>query len=126
MKTPHSLAAAAALLLTGSAHAAYTAYIYESSGNVLASGSGSLNLAGTVGAGVGATVALMAPTFGLLHTGVASLEDHEPPYEEFYRVTAATAARINAVRESGGRVVASGEPAEILDTMSDVILGGAA
>jgi branched-chain amino acid transport system ATP-binding protein len=27
---------------------------------------------------------------------------------------------------SGGRVVATGEPAEILDTMSDVILGGAA
>nr|WP_296019776.1 hypothetical protein [uncultured Acidovorax sp.] len=75
MKTPHSLAAAAALLLTGSAHAAYTAYIYESSGNVLASGSGSLNLAGTVGAGVGATVALMAPTFGLLHTGVAGSAD---------------------------------------------------
>ena len=22
----------------------------------------------------------------LLHTGVASLEDHEPPYEEWYRV----------------------------------------
>jgi S-adenosylmethionine:tRNA ribosyltransferase-isomerase len=29
----------------------------------------------------------------LLHTGVASLEDHEPPYEEFHRVTADTAAR---------------------------------
>ena len=27
----------------------------------------------------------------LLHTGVASLEDHEPPYEEYYRVPLATA-----------------------------------
>jgi branched-chain amino acid transport system ATP-binding protein len=27
---------------------------------------------------------------------------------------------------TGGRIVATGEPAEVLDTMSDVILGGAA
>ena len=32
----------------------------------------------------------------LLHTGVASLEDHEPPYEEFFRVPAETAERVNA------------------------------
>ena len=30
----------------------------------------------------------------LLHTGVASLEDHEPPYEEFYRVPGETAERV--------------------------------
>lgn len=44
----------------------------------------------------------------LLHAGVASLEDHEPPYEESYRVPAATAERINAARRRGGRVVAVG------------------
>jgi S-adenosylmethionine:tRNA ribosyltransferase-isomerase len=32
----------------------------------------------------------------LLHTGVASLEDHEPPYEEFFRVPPDTANRVNA------------------------------
>lgn len=44
----------------------------------------------------------------VLHTGVASLEDHEPPYEEFYRVSPATARLINAARARGGRVVAVG------------------
>lgn len=70
MKTLRLIAAAAAILLTNSAYAAYTAYIYESGGNVIASGSGSLNLTGAVGAGGGTTVALIAPMFGLLHTGV--------------------------------------------------------
>lgn len=44
----------------------------------------------------------------LLHAGVSSLEDHEPPYEEYYRVGEATAALINAAREKGGRIVAVG------------------
>ncbi len=44
----------------------------------------------------------------LLHTGVASLEASEPPYPEFYRVTAPTAARVNACRAEGGRVIAVG------------------
>ncbi len=44
----------------------------------------------------------------LLHTGVASLEDHEPPYEEWYRVPEPTARAVNAAREAGGRVVAVG------------------
>src|ERR671916_2757455 len=44
----------------------------------------------------------------LLHTGVASLEEHEPPYEEFYRVSRQTAERINAARRAGHRVVAAG------------------
>ncbi len=44
----------------------------------------------------------------LLHTGVASVEDHEPPYEEFYRVPPETARLVNATRAAGGRVVAVG------------------
>ena len=44
----------------------------------------------------------------LLHTGVASLEDHEPPYEEFYRVPAETAQLVNAARAAGRRVIAVG------------------
>jgi S-adenosylmethionine:tRNA ribosyltransferase-isomerase len=44
----------------------------------------------------------------VLHCGVASLEDREPPYEEGYRVPSATAAAIDAARERGGRVVAVG------------------
>jgi S-adenosylmethionine:tRNA ribosyltransferase-isomerase len=43
-----------------------------------------------------------------LHTGVASLEDDEPPYEEFYRIPPETAAAINAARTAGSRVVAVG------------------
>ncbi len=44
----------------------------------------------------------------VLHTGVASLEDDEPPYEEFYRVPPETAGAINAARNAGRRVVAVG------------------
>jgi S-adenosylmethionine:tRNA ribosyltransferase-isomerase len=44
----------------------------------------------------------------LLHAGVSSLEAHESPYPERYRVPAATAAHVNAVHASGGRVVAIG------------------
>lgn len=47
----------------------------------------------------------------LLHTGVASLEDHEPPYEEFYRVPQASARVINAARQAGNRIVAVGTTA---------------
>jgi S-adenosylmethionine:tRNA ribosyltransferase-isomerase len=43
-----------------------------------------------------------------LHTGVSSLESHEPPYEEWYRVPAETAAAVNTRRESHGRVIAVG------------------
>jgi S-adenosylmethionine:tRNA ribosyltransferase-isomerase len=56
----------------------------------------------------------------LLHTGVASLEDHEPPYDEFYRVSRSTAAQVNAVRRSGGRVVAVGTTVvRALETVTD-------
>ena len=44
----------------------------------------------------------------LLHTGVASLEDHEPPYEEEYRVPAETARLVSAARAEGRRVIAVG------------------
>ena len=43
-----------------------------------------------------------------LHTGVASLEDHEPPYEEWFEVPAATADAIATARAAGGRVIAVG------------------
>ena len=44
----------------------------------------------------------------LLHTGVASLEEHEPPYEEYFRVPATTAHLVNYTRRTGGRVIAVG------------------
>jgi len=44
----------------------------------------------------------------ILHTGVASLEGDEPPYEEFYRVPPETARLVNAARAAGRRVVAVG------------------
>jgi S-adenosylmethionine:tRNA ribosyltransferase-isomerase len=44
----------------------------------------------------------------VLHTGVASLEAHETPYPERYRVPVATARLVNTTRRAGGRVVAIG------------------
>ena len=44
----------------------------------------------------------------ILHTGVASLEDDEPPYEEFYRVPPETASAVNEARSAGRRLVAVG------------------
>jgi S-adenosylmethionine:tRNA ribosyltransferase-isomerase len=56
----------------------------------------------------------------ILHTGVASLEDDEPPYEEFYRVPPETARLINAARAAGRRVVAVGTTAvRALETVTD-------
>lgn len=56
----------------------------------------------------------------LLHTGVASLEDHEPPYEEWYRVPPATAQAVNAARAAGRRVIAVGTTAiRALETVTD-------
>jgi S-adenosylmethionine:tRNA ribosyltransferase-isomerase len=43
-----------------------------------------------------------------LHTGVASMEHDEPPYEEAYFVPPATADAVNAVRARRGRVIAVG------------------
>jgi S-adenosylmethionine:tRNA ribosyltransferase-isomerase len=56
----------------------------------------------------------------ILHTGVASLEDDEPPYEEFYRVPPETAAAINMARTAGRRVVAVGTTVvRALETVTD-------
>ena len=44
----------------------------------------------------------------ILHTGVASLEDHEPPYEEFYRVSLETARIVNTARSARKRIIAVG------------------
>ena len=56
----------------------------------------------------------------VLHTGVASLEDDEPPYEEFYRVPPETAAAINASRRTGRRVIAVGTTVvRALETVTD-------
>jgi len=56
----------------------------------------------------------------LLHTGVSSLESHEPPYEEFYRVSRDTAERVNAARRAGHRVVAVGTTVvRALETVTD-------
>jgi S-adenosylmethionine:tRNA ribosyltransferase-isomerase len=56
----------------------------------------------------------------LLHTGIASLEAHEPPYEEYYRVERETAALVNAARAAARRVVAVGTTAvRALETVTD-------
>ena len=56
----------------------------------------------------------------VLHTGVSSLESHEPPYEEFYRVPRDTAQRVNAAKRAGGRVIAVGTTVvRALETVTD-------
>lgn len=44
----------------------------------------------------------------LLHTGVASLEENEKPYEEYYCVPVAAANLVNFARSEGGRIIAVG------------------
>ncbi len=56
----------------------------------------------------------------ILHTGVASLEEHEPPYEEFYHVPLETAHRVNAARKLGKRIIAVGTTVvRALETVTD-------
>lgn len=56
----------------------------------------------------------------ILHTGVASLESHEPPYEEYYRVSPETAAALNRARVAGKRVIAVGTTVvRALETVTD-------
>lgn len=56
----------------------------------------------------------------LLHTGVASLEDHEAPYEEYYRVSSETAVQVNQARQQGRRVIAVGTTViRALETVTD-------
>ncbi len=64
-----------------------------------------------------------------LHTGVASLEEHEPPYAEPYVVPVETANAARAARARGGRVIAVGTTVvRALETASDasgeVVAGG--
>ncbi|HVX16888.1 MAG TPA: S-adenosylmethionine:tRNA ribosyltransferase-isomerase [Acidimicrobiales bacterium] len=55
-----------------------------------------------------------------LHTGVSSLEAHEPPYAERYEVPAATAEVVNDAHWEGRRVVAVGTTAtRALETTAD-------
>ncbi|WP_370109512.1 S-adenosylmethionine:tRNA ribosyltransferase-isomerase [Streptacidiphilus sp. MAP12-33] len=46
-----------------------------------------------------------------LHTGVASVESHEPPYAEWFEVPEVTARVVNAARGAGSRVIAVGTTA---------------
>lgn len=56
----------------------------------------------------------------VLHTGVSSLEAHEAPYAEFFRVPAHTAHVVNETRREGGRVVAIGTTVvRALETVAD-------
>jgi S-adenosylmethionine:tRNA ribosyltransferase-isomerase len=56
----------------------------------------------------------------VLHTGVASLESHEPPYEEYFQVPRHTAERVNATKRAGARVIAVGTTVvRALETVTD-------
>jgi S-adenosylmethionine:tRNA ribosyltransferase-isomerase len=56
----------------------------------------------------------------VLHCGVSSLEAHEPPAPEWYRVPPTSAAVINQARRSGHRVIAVGTTAvRALETVAD-------
>jgi S-adenosylmethionine:tRNA ribosyltransferase-isomerase len=56
----------------------------------------------------------------VLHTGVSSLEGHEPPYPERYRVPVETAERVNATHAAGHRVIAVGTTVvRALETATD-------
>jgi S-adenosylmethionine:tRNA ribosyltransferase-isomerase len=56
----------------------------------------------------------------LLHTGVASLEEDEPPYEEYYRVPSQAARVVNETRAAGKRIVAVGTTVvRALETVTD-------
>lgn len=56
----------------------------------------------------------------LLHTGVASLEEHEPPYEEWYRVPAETAQIVTEARRTNRRIIAVGTTVvRALETVTD-------
>jgi S-adenosylmethionine:tRNA ribosyltransferase-isomerase len=56
----------------------------------------------------------------ILHTGVSSLESHEMPYEEYYRVPPETAFQVNAAKTRGKRVIAVGTTSvRALETVTD-------
>jgi S-adenosylmethionine:tRNA ribosyltransferase-isomerase len=57
----------------------------------------------------------------LLHTGVASLEEHEPPYEEYYHIAPATANIVNGAHTEGRRIIAVGTTVvRALETATDI------
>ena len=65
-----------------------------------------------------ATGVVFAPI--TLHTGVSSLEAHEPPYAERYQVPPTTADLINDAHAAGHRVIAVGTtPTRALETDAD-------
>ncbi|WP_205323687.1 S-adenosylmethionine:tRNA ribosyltransferase-isomerase [Glycomyces sp. YM15] len=68
-----------------------------------------------VSAGVG-----IAPV--TLHTGVASLESDEDPYPEWMEVGEYAARMVNAVKESGGRVIAVGTT--VVRALESTVVGG--
>jgi S-adenosylmethionine:tRNA ribosyltransferase-isomerase len=56
----------------------------------------------------------------ILHTGVSSLESHEAPYAEYFRVSAQSAHAVNDTRRRGGRVIAIGTTVvRALETVAD-------
>jgi S-adenosylmethionine:tRNA ribosyltransferase-isomerase len=56
----------------------------------------------------------------VLHTGVSSLEEHEPPYAEPYRVPRSTATKVNQAHAHGHRVIAVGTTVvRALETVTD-------
>jgi S-adenosylmethionine:tRNA ribosyltransferase-isomerase len=56
----------------------------------------------------------------LLHTGVTSLEAHEPPYAEYYEVSPETAGLLNAARREGRRIIGVGTTAvRTIETVTD-------
>jgi len=55
-----------------------------------------------------------------LHAGVASVEEHEDPPAEYYRVPATTARRVSEARRAGGRIIAVGTTVvRALETVAD-------
>ncbi len=44
----------------------------------------------------------------ILHTGISNLETREPPYKEYYRVSAETADLVNRAHAAGARIIAVG------------------
>ena len=71
MKAIQSVVAALALLVSGNTFAAHTLYFFESGGDVIASGSGSLNVTALAPAGSGPLLPIIIPGAALVFTGPA-------------------------------------------------------
>lgn len=62
--------------------------------------------------------ALIAPL--ILHTGVSSLESHEMPYEEYFRIPPESAIRVNEAKARRKKVIAVGTTSvRALETVAD-------